>query len=313
LKIARFLSKNGPRLGVVEGAYLVDLVGAAHWRGQSWLIPAFSDIRLFLAGGVGIRCAARELIAHTVVPRKPLADVRLLAPFESGAKILAHVVNYRGHDAEAGVKLPAKPFFFQKPGSSVANPGDPQLTHRLSRKLDHEVELGIVIGAMGRNIRPEDALAHVGGYTIVNDVSYRDLQMNEGFPDLNLNYGKNWTAAKGLDFACPIGPVLVLTDEMPEPYPLLMTCRVNGRIRQQANTAEMIYKAEALIAEVSRGMTLYPGDVIATGTCAGGGLADGYFLQPGDNVECEIEGIGILRNPVIADELTEQNFGAQCL
>jgi 2-keto-4-pentenoate hydratase/2-oxohepta-3-ene-1,7-dioic acid hydratase in catechol pathway len=212
------------------------------------------------------------------------------------------VVNYHGHDKDAKVKIPAKPFFFQKPASCISNPEDPIIKHRLSAKLDHEVEVGVVIGKTGRDISLESAYEHVAGYTIVNDVSYRDLQMNEGLDDLNKSYGKNWTQGKGLDLSCPMGPVLVLTDEMEEPYPLNMTCKVNDIIRQKANTDEMIYKVPALIAEISQGMTLHPGDVIATGTCAGGGLADGKFLKPGDEVVCEIEGIGVLRNTVIEDE-----------
>ena len=142
---------------------------------------------------------------------------------------------------------------------------------------------------------------HVAGYMIVNDVSYRDLQFNEGADDLNRSYGKNWTQGKGMDLSCPMGPHLVLCDEMPEPYPLQLTCRVNGTVRQSANTDEMIYKVPALIEEASKGMTLYPGDVISSGTCAGGGLGDGWYLKPGDVVECEIECLGVLRNSVVAD------------
>jgi 2-keto-4-pentenoate hydratase/2-oxohepta-3-ene-1,7-dioic acid hydratase in catechol pathway len=210
------------------------------------------------------------------------------------------VVNYYGHDIDAKVKVPAKPFFFQKPASCVANPEDPITKHPISSKLDHEIEIGVVIGETGRDIPSELAYDYVGAYTIINDVSYRDLQMNEGLDDLNKSYGKNWTQGKGLDFSCPMGPLVVLADEMDQPYPLSMTCKVNGVVRQKASTQEMIYKIPALIAEISRSMTLHPGDVIATGTCAGGGLQDGKFLEPGDIVECEIERIGVLRNKVTA-------------
>jgi 2-keto-4-pentenoate hydratase/2-oxohepta-3-ene-1,7-dioic acid hydratase in catechol pathway len=301
MKLVRFLSTAGPRLGVLEEGFVYDLVAGAEEHGQNWLVPLFSDIRLFLCGGVGSRVAARSVIERSRHNRQSLSLCQLLAPYQLGSKILAMVVNYHGHDKEAKVKIPAKPFFFQKPGSCVANPDDPIVKHRISAKLDHEIEIGVIIGKTGRDISAELAYDYVGGYTIVNDVSYRDLQMNEGLDDLNKSYGKNWTQGKGLDASCPMGPVLVLTDEMAEPYPLAITCKVNNVVRQQANTDEMIFKVPALIAEVSQGMTLYPGDVIATGTCAGGGLADGKFLQAGDVVHCEIEGIGILRNPVIAD------------
>lgn len=304
MRLVRFMTDAGPRLGLLETAEtVVDLVVASEEAGLGWFRPVAADLRLFLAGGARFRAIATELADRTGYARRRYDQLQLLAPFEQGSKIIAHVVNYLGHDTEAKVKVPAKPFFFQKPGSSVTHPGQPIMTHQASRKPDHEIEIGILIGKAARNIRPEDALDHVAGFTVLNDVSYRDLQMNEGFPDLNTSYGKNWTQAKGMDASCPMGPVLVLRDEMPEPYPLRKVCRVNGVIRQDANSADMIHKVPALVAEASRGITLWPGDVIATGTPAGSGLGDGLWLKPGDIVECEIEGIGTLSNPVIADPL----------
>jgi 2-keto-4-pentenoate hydratase/2-oxohepta-3-ene-1,7-dioic acid hydratase in catechol pathway len=302
MRIARFLSPTGPRLGLVlADDRVVDLATAAQEQRLDWFVPAACDLRLFVAGGVAFREMASAIARRSQLPALEMASLRLLAPFEAGSKILAHVVNYYGHDKEAKVKVPAKPFFFQKPSSSVANPGDTIIAHRSSHKLDHEVEIGILIGRGGRNIDANAAFEHVAGYMVLNDVSYRDFQMNDGYPDLNTSYGKNWTQAKGLDAACPMGPLLVLTDEMPEPYPLRKQCRVNGKVRQDANSAEMIHKVPALIAEVSKGMTLWPGDVIATGTPAGGGLGDGIWLKPGDVVECEVERLGVLRNVVAAD------------
>ncbi len=301
MRIVRFLSAAGPRLGLVRGDEVVDLVAAAEERGMSWLVPLFSDLRLFVSGGEGSRAAADSVAQFSRLSRSPLASLKLLAPFHTGSKILAHVVNYRGHDKEAGVKIPSRPFFFIKIDGCASNPDDPLIAHRWSRKVDHEVEVGVVIGKTGRNISAREALAHVAGYLIVNDVSYRDLQFNEGGDDLSKSYGKNWTQGKGLDLSCPMGPFLVLTDEMPEPYPLELTCRVNGVVRQHANTQEMVYKVAALVEEASKGMTLYPGDIISSGTCAGGGLSDGHYLQPGDLVECEIERLGVLRNTVMAE------------
>ena len=302
MRIARFLSPLGPRLGLVAADdQVIDLAAAAQEQRLDWFVPAATDLRLFVAGGVAFRELASTLARPSQLPSVAIASLRLLAPFEAGSKILAHVVNYHGHDREAKVKVPAKPFFFQKPTSSVANPGDTIVAHRASSKLDHEVEIGIVIGRGGRNIEARDAFDHVAGYMVLNDVSYRDFQMNEGYPDLNTSYGKNWTQAKGLDAACPMGPVLVLTDELPEPYPLRKQCRVNGKVRQDASSADMIHKVPALVAEASKGMTLWPGDVIATGTPEGGGLGDGVWLKPGDVVECEVERLGILRSVVAAD------------
>lgn len=308
MRIARYYGKAGPTLGVVErhgdGEVVIDLVEGAGALNLSWLGGAFRDLRLFLFAGEGGREAAGRVAEARRHAAVPLASVQLLAPFEAGSKILAHVVNYPGHDSDAKVKMPEKPFFFVKASSSIANPGDPIYTHPVSRKLDHEIELAVVVGRAGRDIPAERAYDHIAGYTICNDVSYRDLQMNEDFPSLNQSYGKNWTQAKGLDNACPLGPVLNLSDEVREPYPLQMVCRVNGEVRQQASTAEMVWKVPQLISEVSKGMTLHPGDVILTGTCAGGGLADGRFLKAGDVVECEIEGLGKLTNRVRARTAT---------
>jgi len=193
-------------------------------------------MRTFLASGSSGAALARHLVDKAAARALPLDTLRLLAPVEAGGKLLAHLVNYAGHDAEAKIKIPVKPFFFLKTASSLCNPGDPLYTHPVSAKLDHDVELAVVIGTPVRDADASTAMASVAGYTVCNDASYRDLQMNEGFPDINSSYGKNWTRAKGLDNACPLGPWLVLADEMPEPYPLAITCRVNGVVRQHDST-----------------------------------------------------------------------------
>jgi 2-keto-4-pentenoate hydratase/2-oxohepta-3-ene-1,7-dioic acid hydratase in catechol pathway len=300
MQIVRFLSLDGPRIGLIVGDAVLDLVLAAHECGWSWIAPLFSELRLFLAAGEEGRELARQLQSRSRMAHRSLAESKLLAPFEAGSRVFAHVVNYKGHDRDAGVKIPVKPFFFIKNSGCIANPDDPILAHAWSRKLDHEVELGVVVSKVGANIPADRAYEHVGGYCVVNDVSYRDLQASEGFPELRTHYGMNWPHGKGMDFACPMGPLVVLSDEMRVPYPLAMTCTVNGVVRQAANTEEMVFKVPALIEELSKGITLMPGDVIATGTCSGGGLSDGVFLKPGDCVECEIERIGKLRNKVAA-------------
>ena len=306
MRIVRFSGPVQPRLGLLtDGAIpqVIDLVRAAQEKGLDWLVPVFSDLRAFLFAGQPARDAARHLaVAAGKASRSPLAEVKLLAPFEAGSKILAHVVNYFEHGAEANLTAPERPFFFYKPGSAVSNPGDPIIAHRMSAKADHEVELAVVIGRQGRDIPESGAYDFVGGYTVLNDVSFRDFQRNEGVEGLTRRYGQNWTQGKGLDGSCPIGPMLVLTDELADPYPLAIECRVNGEVRQKASTADMIYKVPQLVADISRGMTLYPGDIISTGTCAGGGVGTGKFLQPGDVVECEIERIGTLMNQVVSGE-----------
>lgn len=150
---------------------------------------------------------------------------------------------------------------------------------------------------MCRRVRHTTSFA---GFTILNDVSHREYQFNKLAPDLRQRYGMNWTQGKGLDGSCPIGPWIVLRDELPDPYPLQIRTWVNGELRQDASTSNMVHKIPALVAEITRGMTFYPGDIIATGTPEGTAMNSELtpFLQPGDVVRCEIERIGVLENPV---------------
>ncbi len=303
MRIVRFLGADGPRLGVLQADQsVIDLADTADLRHLSWLRPFLIDIRAFVAGGRHVQELAQELADGSPSHSRSLSELRLLAPYEAGGKILAHVVNYSEHGAEANLKAPEKPFFFYKPSSSVSNPGDPIISHPISQRLDHEVELAVLIGRRAVNVSEADVYDYVAGYTIANDVSFRDLQMNVGVQSLTPRYGQNWTQGKGLDFACPIGPVVVMSDEMPHPYPLEIACRVNGEVRQHSNTSHMIFKVPQLIAEISRSMALNPGDIVLTGTCQGGGVGSGIYLKPGDVVECEIERLGILRNPVVASQ-----------
>jgi 2-keto-4-pentenoate hydratase/2-oxohepta-3-ene-1,7-dioic acid hydratase in catechol pathway len=209
---------------------------------------------------------------------------------------VAHVVNYVEHGKEGKIEPPERPFFFFKPSNAVTHPEAPVVAPAITAKLDHEVELAVVVGRIGRDIPEERAYDYVGGYTILNDLSCRDLQRNEGAEGLSRRYGQNWIQGKGLDGCCPIGPCVVLGDEILEPYPLRITCRVNGEVRQDGSTDMMIFRVPRLMAEISRSLTLYPGDIVSTGSPAGGGVGTGKFLKPGDMVECEIERIGVLRN-----------------
>jgi 2-keto-4-pentenoate hydratase/2-oxohepta-3-ene-1,7-dioic acid hydratase in catechol pathway len=275
-----------------------DLAQIAAARGLPWAIPLLTDLRTLLAAGEqGLELVA-DLAARTSIAPLPEAELKLLAPYEAGAKILAPVVNYREHGAEANLIPPESPFFFYKSPSSVINPGEPILAHPISSKMDHEVEIAAVIGRIGRDIPPERAYDYVAGYTVLNDVSYRDFQMIEQHPTLARRYGKNWTQGKGFDGACPMGPYLVTRDELPLPYPLEIRCTVNGEVRQHSDTGRMIFKIPELIADISRAMTLYPGDVISTGTCEGGAVGSGRFLRPGDRVECYVARVGTLVNTV---------------
>jgi 2-keto-4-pentenoate hydratase/2-oxohepta-3-ene-1,7-dioic acid hydratase in catechol pathway len=216
---------------------------------------------------------------------------RLLAPVEPG-KIVAIGLNYMDHIRESGVEPPKVPLVFAKFPSSVTGPADPiRIPRELAQRVDWEVELAVVIGSRARDVGPEEALGHVDGYTVANDVSARDLQFSDG----------QWVRGKSLDTFCPLGPVLVTADEIPDPQALRLTTRVNGELMQDATTDLMVFDVATLISFCSRSFTLEPGDVLLTGTPWGCGefMEPRRSLAPGDVVECEIEGIGALRNPVL--------------
>jgi 2-keto-4-pentenoate hydratase/2-oxohepta-3-ene-1,7-dioic acid hydratase in catechol pathway len=212
----------------------------------------------------------------------PLESVRLLPPVLPG-KIICVGRNYVEHAKEHDSEVPEVPLLFLKPPSTVIGPGDKILLPPQSQRVEHEAELAVVIGRRGRWISPEEALDHVLGYTIANDVTARDLQFRDG----------QWTRGKGFDTFCPFGP-WVETEF--DPADALVTCHVNGEMRQMASTRDMVFSVRQLIAFISSVMTLEPGDLLLTGTPAGVGL-----LLPGDVVEVTIEGLGTLRNPVAAE------------
>jgi 2-keto-4-pentenoate hydratase/2-oxohepta-3-ene-1,7-dioic acid hydratase in catechol pathway len=211
----------------------------------------------------------------------PLAEVRLLAPSQP-SKIICIGRNYVEHAKEHHVEVPKLPLIFLKPPSAILDPDGVILLPPQSQQVEHEAELVAVIGKRGRNIPAEEASAYVFGYTIGNDVTARDLQRSDG----------QWTRGKGFDTFCPFGPWI---DTDFDPSDAVITCRVNGQLRQMASTRDMVFNVAQLVAFISSVMTLEPGDLIFTGTPAGVGP-----LKPGDRVEIEIEGLGKLVNPVAA-------------
>jgi len=261
-------------------------------------LPFESLLELIAAGDAGLE-AARAALERG--PREPLAGVRLAAPIpEPRRNIFCLGWNYAEHSREAAATrgklepkaLPTRPIFFTKATTSVLAPGAAIPAHLgLTAQLDWEVELGVVIGRGGRDIPQDRALEHVFGYTVINDVSARDVQTA---------HGGQFFKGKSLDGTCPMGPWLVTADEVPDPQALRLTCKVNDVLKQQGRTSDMIFDVPATVEWLSRGMTLLPGDIIATGTPAGVGFArvPPEFLHPGDVVECEVEGLGTLRNPV---------------
>jgi 2-keto-4-pentenoate hydratase/2-oxohepta-3-ene-1,7-dioic acid hydratase in catechol pathway len=221
-----------------------------------------------------------------------VVEGELAAPLQPG-KIVAIGLNYLDHIRESNLPRPAQPLVFAKFPSSVTGPGDGIVVDaELTAQVDWEVELGVVVGQRMRDVAVDAALGQVFGYTVGNDVSARDVQFSES----------QWTRGKSFDTFCPIGPVVVTADEIPDPQALALRTRVNGDLMQDSSTAEMLFGVAELLAFCSRSFTLDPGDLLLTGTPWG----CGYFMDPpralrvGDVVECEVEGVGVLRNTVIA-------------
>jgi 2-keto-4-pentenoate hydratase/2-oxohepta-3-ene-1,7-dioic acid hydratase in catechol pathway len=220
-------------------------------------------------------------------------EVRLLAPVPHPRKVLCCGVNYTGHLQEnPDAVLPESPFFFAKLPNTVIGPGDPILRPTMTEQLDYEVELAVVIGRRGRDIPEGEVMSHVAGYTILHDVSARDVQ----FKDNQITLGKNF------DTFAPIGPCIVTADELPDPGNLRLRTLLNGEVMQDASTSEWIFPLPRVLSSLSRVMTLEPGDIVSTGTPAGVGAfrRPPIWLQPGDTVVLEVEGIGALQNSVIS-------------
>jgi 2-keto-4-pentenoate hydratase/2-oxohepta-3-ene-1,7-dioic acid hydratase in catechol pathway len=293
------------RLGaVLSGDRLLDLAAAAPDA------PAFASmLDLIGAGDAGL--ARAKAVAAAVEAADgaatagggsvvlPLASVRLRAPIPRPAKNVFCVgLNYRSHvemnAAALGIEpeIPPVPLFFSKPPTTVIGSGDAiHLDDRITQKLDYEVELGVVIGRGGTWIQEAAALDHVFGFTLVDEVSARDVQWRTS----------QMFIGKGLDTYCPIGPWILTADEI-DGSDIELTCRVNGEVRQHDSTRQLIFGLPRIIAELSKGLTLEPGDIISTGTPGGCGyqLTPPRFLAPGDVVECSAPALGRLVNPVIA-------------
>lgn len=305
MKIVRFRANGAVRIGALDGNEVVEFPG----------VPNTQD---FISGGAAALANARQAIASGK-GRRPLAEVKLLAPIVPST-ILCSGSNYTDHNKEkANTPISGKePEFFVKTADCVIGP-DEAIVHdeRLAKKLDSEIELAIVIGEAGRFIPLEKALEHVFGYTIVNDLTARDRQVRstpQGVTWYELGRGK------AFDTSAPLGPCITTADEIPDPQTLRLRTRINGELRQSSSTANMIWNCAQLVHFFSTNFTLKPGMVIITGTPGGtawsvdpelGGKwvggdggekltpAKGY-LKPGDQIECELEKIGVLRNSVRA-------------
>ncbi|NJN97283.1 MAG: fumarylacetoacetate hydrolase family protein [Anaerolineales bacterium] len=282
MKLIRFTLGEGARLGLVRENDVIDLTRASDGH-----LPA--DMLTFLQQGEAALTLARQL-EHSATPDAALAEVKLLAPIANPSKVVAIGLNYMDHCREQKVEPPKAPLIFTKFSTAIIGPGetirwDPALT----KQVDFEAELAVVMGRTARNVTEAEALDYVAGYTICHDVSARDLQFSDG----------QWVRGKSLDTFCPLGPYLVTADEIPDPQALAIRCTVNETVLQNSNTSEMIFRIPHLIAYITRAFSLLPGDVITTGTPDGVGVFRNpkIFLKDGDVVIIEIEGLGQLTNP----------------
>ena len=238
----------------------------------------------------------------------PIDEVKLLSPLDKPGKILALAGNFSQHIREASLKRGFKlglsdaaksntvPRPFLKPATTIIGPDDEIPWPAFSEQIDYELELAVVIGKEAKCVKPDSALAYVAGCTIANDVSARSVTFKKGRTDRPWDEFYDWLIGKWADGFCPMGPYLVTSDEIKDVQNLQMELKVNGQIRQKADTGQMIYPVADVVSFLSFIMTLNPGDVILTGTPAGVAVATGTFLQPGDKIECRIEGLGILKN-----------------
>jgi 2-keto-4-pentenoate hydratase/2-oxohepta-3-ene-1,7-dioic acid hydratase in catechol pathway len=305
VKLVTYINQGTPRLGAIIDSQVVDLA-------QAWdAYPKHTDTAPSHQGGFPEDMLAllqsdettwqlvRDIVSWAeALPgssgasfRQPLDQVRLAPPLSNPSKVICVGLNYYDHCREQDLEVPGRPILFAKFPSSIVGPGD-EITWPpdASSKVDYEAELAVIIRREGRHIPVDQAYDHVAGYTIVNDVSARDVQFSD----------KQWVRGKSFDTFCPMGPYLLTADEVPDPHTLHIRCWVNGELRQDSNTRELIFKVPDLLAYISKTCTLMPGDVLITGTPGGVGVFRNpqVFLKTGDLVEIEIEKLGRMRNRV---------------
>jgi 2-keto-4-pentenoate hydratase/2-oxohepta-3-ene-1,7-dioic acid hydratase in catechol pathway len=307
MRFATLSTASGPACAVqlADGTFLL-VAEASAAAGLDHAALRDGSLAALIAGGPATLAALTDVVVRAnagdaAVCAHAVTDPSLLAPIPRPAKNVFCVGrNYAEHIAEGAraqnttVAVTEVPVFFTKPPTAVIGDGAaiPVFAH-VSAQIDYEVELAVIIGTAGRDIPRDRAMDHVWGYTILNDITARDVQRR---------HGGQYFKGKGLDGSCPMGPVVVTADEVADPQAMDVRCLVNGELRQTGNTAQMIFDIPTLIASLSEGLTLEPGDIIATGTPSGVGYAmvPPQFLKHGDAVVCEIDGIGRLANPVRA-------------
>ena len=281
MRLVAFEHQGAPRLGVVDGEAVIDLADAAPD------LPRELAALLRREGGLAAAGAAAK--SAKPAARGALKGLRLLPPVGNPGKIVCLGLNYVDHAAEGGHAKPTYPSLFLRCTSSLCGHGAPIVRPRCSSSLDYEAELVAVVGRTARHVEKDKALDIIAGYSCFNDASVRDYQRKT----------TQWTIGKNFDATGAFGPWFVTADELPDPQALAISLRVNGQLRQSSHTSKMIFPVAQCIEVLSQGMTLLPGDIIATGTPEGVGAASGSFLKAGDRIEAEVEQIGILPSKVV--------------
>lgn len=305
MKLVTFTQNGFTRIGAIEGEQVIDLNAAfkAKLEAEGKIraekiaeayIPA--DMEGFLQGGKESLALAKEAVQYALNHESAVqlvfgkADVKIGAPVTNPGKMICVGHNYREHILEMGRELPTHPVVFAKFANTIVGPEDDIPFYPISEQLDYEAEFAFVVGKRAKNVSQEDALDYVAGYTIVNDVTYRDIQRRT----------IEWLQGKAVDGSAPMGPWLVTSDELTDPSGLEISLSVNGEERQRSNTSNLVFTVQRLVEFLSELMTLEPGDVILTGTPGGVGVArePQAFLKDGDVVRIEVDKVGVLENKV---------------
>jgi 2-keto-4-pentenoate hydratase/2-oxohepta-3-ene-1,7-dioic acid hydratase in catechol pathway len=291
MKIANYLHGGMSRVGIVNDGNIVDLSEPFSRYGlRVDSLDSMLELDLF--------DKMDDVLKESSISYK-LSEVKLLSPVIRPEKIMLAAVNYYSHEREQGASRPELPYLFTKFRNALVGPYDDILLPAVSEKMDYEGELAVIIGKKGKYIKKTAAMNYVLGFAVADDVSFRDLQFPTGWPNILNPYGQNWIRGKSLDHAFPLGPWVVTADEIDDPYSLNIRTSVNGEIRQDGRTSDMIFGVEELIEYASNGITLMPGDVISTGTPQGvAAFNKKRFLGEGDIVEVTVSRIGYIRNRV---------------
>jgi 2-keto-4-pentenoate hydratase/2-oxohepta-3-ene-1,7-dioic acid hydratase in catechol pathway len=313
MKLVTYEGSNGRALGVVQDESVVDVAEALEWGGllpkpEAALRAAVEKLEAadgppldmidlisrgpeYLAALGQVCSAASSASAAEPGLLTPLASAHLRAPIARPPKITCVGLNYADHAREQGIEPPTTPIFFLKSANTVIGPGDPIRLPPNTEQPDYEAELAVVIGKGGSRIPQERAWEHVAGYTLLNDVTARDMQHGD----------KQWFRGKSCDTFAPIGPWIVTADEIADPHNLAISLTLNGETMQDSNTSNLIHRVDFLISYLSQSLTWEPGDLISTGTPPGVGVfrKPPVFIKPGDQISVTVEGVGTLTNPVV--------------